>query len=333
MLARSTKLHHPHGITVETPLLIPSFSSKGFGDNKEKESEIKGIFTVASEYLADTMLLSAYDLYYRRLEPIESAITELVFVDSGGYEISDLQDLSAIYRQSVQPLDWTEDKLREVLDAWPEHVPAVFVSFDNPDLRRPLGDQIESARRLFADYRHQLDTLLIKPETKDQQYVQVKNIIAKVDELMGFSILAFTEKELGNSILKRMMNIAEIRLAMDDAEVNVPIHIYGSLDPITSALYFLSGAELFDGLTWLRYGFADGFACYQHNYGAREIGIDRKDDFVKAKTIQDNLSYLVELSHQMRKYLLEGDFDKFEHNSIMLRKSFDLLRTKNMRIQ
>ena len=333
MLARSTELHHPLGITVETPLLIPSFSSKGFGFSKDKGSEIKAIFTVASEYLVDTMLLSAYDISYRHLDPIESAITELVFIDSGGYEISDMQDLSAIYRQPVQPRDWTEEKLRKVLDDWPEHVPAVFVSYDKPDLRRPLDEQIAAARRLAADYQHQLHTLLVKPESERQHYIQEKNVIANVDELKGFDILAFTEKELGNSILKRMTNIALIRLAMDDAGVTMPIHIYGSLDPITSVLYFLAGAELFDGLTWLRYGYIDGFACYQHNYGAREIGIDRTDDFIKAKTIRDNLSYLVKLSQQMRVYLLEGDFEKFEHNANVLRKSFELLRTKIRRIQ
>ncbi len=333
MLARSTKLHHPLGVTVETPLLIPSFSSKGFGMSKEKGSEIKEIFTVASEYLADTMLISAYDIYYGHLDPIESAITELIFVDSGGYEISDLQDLSAIYRQPVHPENWTEEKLRQVLDGWPEHVPAVFVSYDAPDLRRPLGEQIEDALRLFSGYRNQLHTLLIKPEAQRQVYIQEKNVIACADELRAFDIIAFTEKELGNSILKRMMNIAQIRLAMDDARVNVPIHVYGSLDPITSALYFLSGAELFDGLTWCRFGYAEGFACYQHNYGARKIGIHRTDDFVKAKTFQDNLSYLVELPNQMRKYLLEADYDKFEHNAVLLRDSFELLRTRIGRIQ
>ena len=74
MLARSTTINHPQGISVDTPLLVPSFSSKGFGFNKDKESEIKGIFTVASEYLSDTMLLSAYDIHYGHLKSIESAI-------------------------------------------------------------------------------------------------------------------------------------------------------------------------------------------------------------------------------------------------------------------
>ena len=332
MLARSTKLNHPLGITVETPLLIPSFSSKGFGTNQENESEIKNIFTFASEYLADTMLVSAYDLYYEHLPAIHSSITELTIIDSGGYEIADLHDLSSVYSYPVHPQDWTEDKLRTILDAWPEHVPAIFVSFDRPDLRRSIYEQIEAARSLFTNYRGQLHTLLIKPETKDQNYIQVRNIIASVDQMKDFDIIGITEKELGNSVLNRMTNIAKIRFAMDDADLRAPIHIYGSLDPITSVLYYLSGAELFDGLTWLRYGYADGLACYQHNYGIREIAIDRTDDFIKAKTIQDNLGYLLELSHQMRKFLLDGDFNKFEHNASILRESFDLLRTKNKRI-
>ena len=333
MLARSTKLHHPLGITVETPLLVPSFSSKGFGFSDKGKSEINRIYAVASEYLTDTMLISAYDLHYGHLDPIESAVTELFLLDSGGYEISDFHDLSMIYRQRVQPNEWTEDKHREQLDAWPEHLPAIFVSFDKPDVRRPLKEQIEAARRLFANYRYQLHALLIKPETRKQDYIQEKNVIANIAELQAFDVIGFTEKELGNSTLKRMMNISQIRFAMDDAGIKVPIHIYGSLDPITSPLYFLSGAEIFDGLTWLRYGYAEGFACYHHNYGTREIGIERDDDFIKAKTIQDNLSYLLELSNQMRKFLLDVDFDRFEHNSTLLRKSYDLLRTKNRRIR
>lgn len=332
MLARSTKIHHPMGNTLETPILVPSFSSKGFGVNKGGESEIKGIFKVASEYMTDTMLVSAYDLHYGHLDKIQSAITEVTIVDSGGYEISDTQDLSAVYRQPVDPEDWTEVELKAVLDNWPKGVPAVFVTYDKPDRRLSLSRQVENGRRLFRDYPDQLHTLLIKPETETQDYVQVKNVIAGIEELRGFNIIGFTEKELGNSILKRMLNIASIRLCMDDAKIPAPIHIYGSLDPITSALYFLAGAEIFDGLTWLRYGYMDGLACYSHNYGARKVGIDRKDDFIKAKTIQDNLGYLNELSNQMKKFLLDGDFNKFGANAEILRNSFELLRTKNARV-
>ena len=178
-----------------------------------------------------------------------------------------------------------------------------------------------------------MHTLLIKPETEDQGYVQIKNVISNVEELGNFDIIGLTEDELGNSVLKRMRNVANIRLAMDDAGINTPIHVYGSLDPLTSVLYFLSGAELFDGLTWLRYGYSDGSACYRANYGVKHIGIDRSDDFVKAKAMRDNLGSLVELNHQMRKFLLNGDFAKFGINEKTVHEAYDLLCTKVPRLK
>ncbi len=332
-LARSTKLHHSLGVTIETPLLVPSFSSKGFGSSNERESEVRKIFSVVSEYLTDSMLISAYDLSYGNLDTVKNAITEITIVDSGGYEISDIHDPSAIYRQPVNPKDWSLERLQKVYDDWPPHIPAVFVSFDRPDQRKPLQNQIAEAKRLFARYPHQLNTLLVKPETKTQHSVQIKNVIANVDDLNSFDIVGVTEDELGNSILKRMQNISSIRLAMDDADVKVPLHVYGSLDPLTTVLYFLAGAEIFDGLTWLRFGYVDGFACYRSNYGVKNIGIDRLDDFVKAKTMTDNLGYLVELNHQMNKFLLDKDFERFGINSKTVHEAFDLLCTKNPRLK
>ena len=95
---------------------------------------------------------------------------------------------------------------------------------------------------------------------------------------------------------------------------------------------FYTGAEIFDGLTWLRYGYAYGHACYWSNYGAKAIGIQRDDDFIKAKTIQENLSSLIELTSQMQKFLLEYDFNKFIHDPEFFKECYDLLRTKNKRI-
>ena len=332
MLARKSKIRHPFGVTLETPMLVPSFSSKGFELKKSGESEIKGICSVASDFLTETMLISAYDIACQHIPIFESAITELTFVDSGGYEISDIHDLSSVYRYPLKIQEWSVDKLTEVYSSWPEHIPAVFVTYDHPKLRISLQEQINSAKEFFANYRNQLHTLLIKPETVYQDYVQVSNVVDCCEELRAFQIVGFTEKELGNSIINRMENIAKIRIAMDDNNIDIPIHIYGSLDPITSILFFLSGAEIFDGLTWLRYGFANGHAWYWNNYGAKAIGISSSDDNIKVETIQKNLRSLFELTSQMQKFLLEYDFNKFNHNSQFFQECYDLLRTKNRRI-
>ena len=77
-------------------------------------------------------------------------------------------------------------------------------------------------------------------------------------ELSHFSIIGFTEKELGPSLLKRMTAIARVRRALKEVNLDLPIHVFGSLDTISTPLYFLAGADIFDGLTWLRYAFRDG---------------------------------------------------------------------------
>ena len=59
-------LEHPLGIRVKTPLLLPSFSSKGFRfyDDYSRSENETNIFKTR-EFLIESMLISAYDLYYK----------------------------------------------------------------------------------------------------------------------------------------------------------------------------------------------------------------------------------------------------------------------------
>jgi hypothetical protein len=125
-----------------------------------------------------------------------------------------------------------------------------------------------------------------------------------------------------------MERIAELRLALDRTGITAPLHIFGSLDPVTSCLYFISGAEVFDGLTWLRYSYVDGRSVYMHDYGALRIGIHERDELVRARTLADNINYLQKLRFQMQAFLLQGEFGKFENNGAALAQAYDALRGK-----
>lgn len=329
MLARTTTLIHSAGTRLETPLLVPSFSSKGFGFGADGKSEVHRIMAEASEYLTDSLLLSAYDIHYGHLNYPNNAFTEICVVDSGGYETSDQHDLSATYVQAVTPSDWDQDKLHSVLDLWPGHVPAIFVSFDSPKKPLTLARQLERARQTRTRYPEQLHTFLIKPETADQRFVQLDSIRSALNDLSSFHIVGVTEKELGNSCINRMRSIAELRLALDDAGMKaVPIHVFGSLDPISVCLYFLAGAEIFDGLTWLRYAYLDGVAMYRQNAAARLDMLGRRDVFVTLAIMQGNLSALANQANQMRKFLNDGDFKHFGNHSELMYQAYELLRTK-----
>jgi hypothetical protein len=330
MLARTGTLQHPSGKAIKTPLLVPSFSSKGFGQTSGGMAEVGQLFRLAREQLTDSMLVSAYDLHHGHLHKPTNILTELVFLDSGGYETSDFQDLSTIFSHPTSAKDWKETDLRGVYDSWPSHIPAVFVSYDR---RKPVRQQIRSARSLFKNYPEQLHALLIKPRTKRSNRLPMAELLSDVRELSSFHVIGVTEKELGGSMLERMENIAKLRLALDDAQLrHIPLHIFGSLDPLTVPLYFLSGAEIFDGLTWLRFGYHGGAALYQQNCAVRRFGVHYTDDQVKLLNIQYNLNSLVETTNQMRRFLIDGDFDRLAPNGRDLATAFDLLKTRNPRV-
>src|SRR6185312_9373800 len=110
--------------------------------------------------------------------------------------------------------------------------------------------------------------LLIKTTSRSQDFVILNEVLLCKYRLSNFDVIGFTEKELGPSTLDRMVFIARLRQELEAAGLDIPIHIFGSLDTISTPLYFLAGADIFDGLTWLRYSYFDGLTLYKHNYGA-----------------------------------------------------------------
>lgn len=93
MLARCNNVKHPNSdFPIDLPLLIPSFTSKGFGEARIKgklRSEIVAIYeTFAGQHVGSAFLISAYDMYHHYIKAErEFPNKEVVFIDSGGYEL------------------------------------------------------------------------------------------------------------------------------------------------------------------------------------------------------------------------------------------------------
>ncbi|MFZ2147695.1 MAG: hypothetical protein WAV28_10800 [Sedimentisphaerales bacterium] len=332
MICRSTTIRHrSSGVSLRTPVLIPSFSSKGFQTAKNGKSEAATILQAAGEFLTQCYLISAYDIYHGYIPKPGNLpfLPDLLFLDSGGYEVSDAYDYSVVVRPMVVPKEWRIEYLESVLDSWPSEIPAVFVSFDQPTIRKPFLDQVQEARSLFKG-RNQLLTFLIKPETKSQFTIEksLRGALAAVDELSGFDFIGLTEKELGPSMLDRMVNVAKLRKALDEAGLSAPVHIFGSLDPLSVCLYFLAGAELFDGLTWIRYGYNDGLCLYTHNIAATKYGIDFKDDHCKLRMLSENCYLLEGLQLRLQEFASTGSFKKLDPHAKVLKDALDTLNSR-----
>jgi hypothetical protein len=315
MLVRSSKIIHPLGISVETPLMVPSFSSKGFTFNNHQVSEVTDALKISKEFLTESLLVSAYDLYHNHIPLSEDLLpTELTIIDSGGYETSDVYDLSASVKYSYPIKEWGLNKYEEIIGKWPAHKAGIIVSYDHGKERFTLDKQISQAKELFTRHPLFLSDFLIKPETDAQRYIQIDNLLNKIADMCDFSIIGITEKELGHSILNRMINISKIRQTLNDSGISAPIHVFGSLDPLTSILYFLAGAEVFDGLTWLKFSYYKGSAIYQSNYGVlhQDLGIHVRDVQVRSQSIVNNIYCLEKMKYLMKDFFVTKNFELFD---------------------
>jgi hypothetical protein len=309
LLARERTVVHNGNALFQTPLLVPSFSSKGF-------PEVKKIIALMREFITGAVLVSAYDEHYGYIASQKLTFPNVIFLDSGGYEARVEHDLSESYGQDYLPKDWKAGDHRNVIKNWKSNIPTILVSYDSPAKHSSIELQVRSALKLKAGFPQFPHELLIKPEHKWEP-LKIGDILPKVVKDLGeFTALGFTEYELDESIIGRMLKIAQARKILDDAGINLPIHIFGSLDTFSTALYFLSGAEIFDGLTWLRFGFFNGQTVYKHNYGAMKNvnGLLRKTEDLSHSMWKDNYYYLEALREQMRNFITRGgDYTAFLH--------------------
>lgn len=301
LLARERIVTHNGSELFRTPLLVPSFSSKGF-------PEMKKILTLMREFITGAVLVSAYDEHYGFFTSQNLTFPNVIFLDSGGYEARVEHDLSESYGQDYKPKNWKVYDHRCVIKNWKSNIPTILVSYDSPAKHSRIELQVRSALKLKDDFPQFPHELLIKPEHK-RELLEIGDILPKVlKDLGGFAAVGFTEYELDEKIIGRMLKIAQARKILDEAGIDIPIHIFGSLDTFSTALYFLSGAEIFDGLTWLRFGFFNGQTIYKHNYGAMKNvnGLLRKAEDLSHSMWKDNYYYLEALREQMRNFITRG---------------------------
>lgn len=322
MLSRHREIKIGGMKKADTPMLIPSFSSKGFPD-------VDKIVKVLAPRITDSALFSAFDVHHNLVKEIPEN-PELLFLDSGGYETSKHTELSDTKMYNYSEIPWTVDELCSVLDKWRAPQPTIAVSFDHSSQVFPLQDQISNAKRLFQNRAFGRE-LLIKPEPSKRKgseessrrvRVDIDNVVASIHELRDFDIIGFTEKELGYSIFDRMRKIRRVREALTSVGLHTPIHIFGSLDTISTPLYFLAGADIFDGLTWLRYSYTFGHAVYTRNAAALKYPLRTNDDDIDGLIWYENYQEMLNLEYSMRRYVSEGTFECFGDHGPMFEKAY-----------
>ena len=137
--------------------------------------------------------------------------------------------------------------------------------------------------------------------------IDIGGLLDNINKISQFDALGLAEKELGDSLLARCANILKIREKIKSEMVEVPIHIFGCLDPLCIISYFLCGADIFDGLSWLKYHFHENAATYKNNYPIYQGDWSLTDKNNYRQLCVRNLNEIVHLQNRMIRFTRTHD--------------------------
>ena len=195
--------------------------------------------------IEESLLISAYDIKYAFLEDVDAFTTgfkdsryaqpRVLVIDSGWYEKNGSPPGSPFAVDVGEPRPWEETDYECLIDGLDGDVCPIVVSWDHTG---PYEEQIERAQSFFGSRLHLASVLLLKPPSAARFHRFNKLSGEQVANLRTFDIIGVTERELGESILDRLVNISKLRKLLNAEGISRPIHIFGGLDPLVTPLYF-----------------------------------------------------------------------------------------------
>ena len=288
-------------VEVSTPLIVPSFSSSGFPD-------VAYIYNEMRDSLYGVCLVSALDLASGCIPADVTDDVNLVVIDSGMYEVRTKIGAPIYTLPPVASYDWSRRQYSNVASRIDPMSNTILVNYDCP---APIGQQIKHAVEDFSHAPHAASDFLVKPESP-ARLVNVARLARYSDELKQFNMVGITDMEAGDSLKKRCSMVVMLRNTLDDAGLDLPIHVFGALKPIEVLTYFFCGADVFDGLSWLRFSF--------RQLGSTPIEEAAFDDG-KAVLADFDLRVLYRLQASMHRYCLTRNLDDLAQDFPLARRA------------
>ena len=233
-------------VDVDTPMIVPSFSSHGF-------PHVANIYDLMKDKLYGVCLVSALDIASSRIPTGITNEVNLVLVDSGMYEARNMGSRQIDDCLSGANGGWIRQKYLETASCIDPDANVILVNYDGVE---SVEQQISQASEDFSYAPHAASDFLVKPESP-AQLINVAKLAQHTDALEQFNIVGITAREAGDSLVQRCSNIVTLRDSLNDAGLNLPIHVFGAITPLEVLTYSFCGADIFDGLSWLRLRFSE----------------------------------------------------------------------------
>jgi len=235
---RVTELHIGEKV-LPLPVYFPSISSVKTALRPQDYLQVlSSLVGMNGQYL-----VSAFDLAViecpgdasRRLQDSRSA-GAVILMDSGNYE--------SFWKEAQS--SWSQPTFHRMLGTFPCDLAFGF------DEQQPPADAIQHIELVVTRWRNDqtvagaCQVIPIIHGTAETLPAHCAAVAAETD----ISMLAVPERRLGDGIIQRARAVQAIRGELDKLGRYVGLHLLGTGNPISIALYAAMGADSFDGLEW-----------------------------------------------------------------------------------
>lgn len=243
------------GVKLTSPVFFPSVSSV-----KTALPPVEYVRLLSAlNSIYDNFLVSAFDLAGLTQDD-RGAVAELldratkaervVLMDSGNYE--------SYWTRSVST--WQHADFHRALKTFPCTLAFGF------DERRQSSEAAEHARLILERQREDVAAAGGVPiiPVIHGHHDELPNLCAEVAEGSVVSMLSLPERQLGEGVFERVRTVAAIRKALDETGRYVGLHLLGTGNPLSLALFAQAGADSFDGLEWCQTVVDHGTGALSH---------------------------------------------------------------------
>lgn len=266
------------------PIYFPSVSSV-----KTSISPLDYVLVLSALH-TEQFLVSAFDIHFASEEAqntIKEKITEAMFkgatvlMDSGNYESFWKEKRSA----------WQQDNYHSILA---QVSSTIAFSFDEQSPPEKFSDHVRLICERYNRDKSVNDQTPIIPIIHDNTET-LPSLCAKVIDITGVPMIAIPERCLGKGVFSRAHCLSKIRKTMNDTGQYIGIHLLGTGNPISIAIYTLAGADSYDGLEWCRtvvdHGTAELFHFAHADFFLEQTEYGEMDIDFYPRTLAHNLAF------------------------------------------
>lgn len=290
-----------------TPVFFPSISSVKTAMRPEEYLAA----LISLQALKPKLLVSAYDLSrfddgLRSLlnDALQSGIT--VLMDSGNYE--------SYWKEAKN--EWKQKSFHEVLNRNPCSFAFGF------DEQEPPADLDEHVEMVVSRWREDQDAAgsgrVIVPIVHGHQS-ELPAICERVTRMTPSPMVAVAERRLGDGIIERIQTVQAIRTSLNTAGRYVGLHLLGTGNPISIALYSWAGADSFDGLEWCQTAVDHDTGLLHHlsqgDFFVQQAMSNAMDMSFHSRTLAHNIIFYSDWMRRLRSAVHEDkEIDFFRFN-------------------